>query len=471
MTALIVGLSHHSAPIGVLESAALGATRAEELAGGMLAGEYVDGALVVSTCNRLELIADVTSFHGGLADLGGALVDALAMDWTSLTDHLYVHYDEAAVRHVFSVACGLDSMALGEAQILGQLRTTLARATSAGHVSSNLSRLMQTALRVGKRAHAETDLDQVARSMLDDALEPAPNWIGDLSGAHALVLGAGAMSGLVTAELARSGVKSITVANRTLARAERLAAGVGGRAVPMTGEILDAELPHADLVVACTGARTTVISADRVARADRPDRQFFVDLALPRDIDEAVGELPGVQVVGLRQLSELIDRGADSPASAALIRADEIVAEEVERFLSAKRSKAALPTVIALRKRAQRVLDAEMERLNSRLSGVDEHVLTEVRTSLNRMADKLMHTPTVRVKQLASQPGGSGYADALRALFDLKLDQPDSDTAAGQSGGHSLTAPDDTAALNAMPSAMFDAGALSDATTGPGEER
>lgn len=454
MTALIVGLSHHSAPIGILEKAALDKARADALAAGMLAGEYVDGAIVVSTCNRLELIADVSSFHGGLADLGGALVDALGMDWTALTDHLYVHYDEAAVRHVFEVACGLDSMALGEAQILGQLRTALSRATSDGYVSSDLSRLMQDALRVGKRAHTDTDLDQVARSMLDDALQPAPEWVGDLSGVRALVLGAGAMSGLVTAALGRYGVQSITVANRTLARAERLAAGVGGRAVPMSEDVLAAELPSADLIVACTGARNTVVSVGAVAAAARPEKQFYVDLALPRDIEDGVGDLQGVKVVGLRQLSELVgtEDGADgSAAGRALTQAAAIVDEELARYVSDKRSRTALPTVIALRERAAHVLDAEMARLDSRLAGADEHVLAEVRASMNRVADKLMHTPTVRVKQLAAQPGGAGYADALRALFDLSVDQP----------GNSISAPVDTKNLNAMPSTVFDAHTLS----------
>lgn len=462
MTALIIGLSHYSAPISVLERSALDDEGACRVADAMLAGKSVDGAVVVSTCNRLELIADVSSFHGGLADLGGALVDALGMEWQALTAHLYVHYESRAVAHLFALASGLDSLALGEAQILGQLRRALATATDAGHTDSHLSHLLQRALHVGKRVHTDTGLDTVARSMLDEALRPAAEWLGDLRSARALVIGAGAMSGLAVATLSRYGVDSITVANRTLERAERLAAGVDGRAVPIDTDTLEGEIAAADLIVACTGARNTVVST-ALARNARDSRsgtqrgQFYVDLALPRDIDPRAGELRGVRLVGLDELSTLVTSADDVPAATAVREARTIVDDEHERFQGERRAESAVPTVVALRGLAHEILESEMSRLESRLAGTDPDVLAEVRTGMNRVADKLVHTPTVRVKELVSQPGGRDYADALKALFDLDVaDTPDPAPDTGQAPGLDETDLDKQA-LDAMPQTAFEA--------------
>ncbi|WGW10969.1 glutamyl-tRNA reductase [Saxibacter everestensis] len=446
MAFLIVGISHRSAPMSVLEKAALSESQVRELSRAIAEGGYVNGVAVLATCNRLEIIADVSTFHGGLADLGGALVDAIRTEWTTLSEHLYVHYEERAVEHLLTVACGLDSMAVGEAQILGQLRATLSLGQAEGNLSSELGRILQQALRVGKRAHSETGLDRVAQSLLSGALDSAPGWLGDLGAVNALVVGAGAMSSLVVANLSRLGVGRIAIANRSLDGAQRLAATVAGRAVELDRDTLVAEVADADLIVSCTGARGTIIGADSVAAArelrttrdlrttrsvQRGDaharrRQFFVDLALPRDIAPEVGDIDDVRLVGLEELSRIFAAGphhdaADVTNAIAAVRA--IIASETAKLISKRRANSVAPTVIALRGRAKAVRDKEFARLAARLGpDVDARVLDEVRKSMHRLADKLMHTPTVRVKELAAEPGGGSYADALRALFDLSID-------------------------------------------------
>lgn len=421
MSLLVLGISHRSAPMAVLDRAALDTAGVSALREAVVAGDYVEGVAVLATCNRLELIADVSAFHGGLADLGTALVETLDVPWPELSAHLYAHFDDRALEHLLHVACGLDSMALGEAQILGQVRAALSAGQQTSQLTGDLSFALQQALRVGKRAHSETGLDQVARSLLTTALETAPGVIGDLHGARALVVGAGAMAGLVTASLGRLGLKRITVLNRTLDAAERLAAGVGGRPVAMTPEALTAELADADLVISCTGARGTVIEASHLAvREGAPT--FLVDLALPRDIDTAVRELPGAELVGLDDLAERLrqapHQGEEITGTIAEVRA--IIAQELRELSARQRARDLAPTVKALRRRAQEVLDAENSRLRAKLGDdVDPRVLDEVTRAMRRVADKIMHTPTVRAKELAADPDGVDYATLLGTLFDL----------------------------------------------------
>lgn len=419
MALLVLGLSHRSAPMELLDKVSMGASGIDELGDSVLSGGYVNGVAVLSTCNRLEILADVSAFHGGLADIGTALVETVGVDWTVLSPHLFVHYDAAAIEHLFHVACGLDSMALGEGQILGQVRAALSRGQSRRELSSELGDALQQALRVGKRAHAETGLDKVARSLLDTALDSAPGTIGDLRSARALVVGAGAMSGLAVAGLARRELGRITVINRTLASAERLAASVGARAVPLDEENLRRELRDADLVISCTGSTGIVIDAELLGEGDEPT--FFVDLAVPRDVADDVRDVPGAVLVNLEDLSERFAQaphrqGSEVTEVIADVRA--IVAEELEATAAKRSARSIAPTVAALHGRAREVLELEISRLNAKLD-VDDHTLGEIHTAMRRVAEKILHTPTVRVKELAAEPGGVTYAEALSTLFDL----------------------------------------------------
>ncbi|MFB0627920.1 glutamyl-tRNA reductase [Streptomyces sp. AB3(2024)] len=540
MSLLVVGLSHRSAPVSVLERASLSADAKVKLLHDTLAAEPAAEATVLATCNRIELYADVDKFHAGVAELSTLLAQHSGVALEELTPYLYVHYEDRAVHHLFSVACGLDSMVVGEGQILGQIKDALALGQELHTAGRLINDLFQQALRVGKRAHSETGIDRAGQSLVTFGLEqlaghaaPVGEWA---AGKRALVIGAGSMSSLAAATLARVGVAEIVVANRTAERAERLAGilvasgtGVAARAVTM-GAVTD-ELTRVDVVVSCTGATGLVLTGDdvahaveagpagpipapplpetgaapRVAVADaevvarlvaaaeagrrladagaartivpapattEPDgcplgpdtpagdgrsaltgvdatslelhgtwadqgeaaaqrqprrtvrssvdgtavRLALLDLAMPRDIDAAVHRIPGVRLVDIESLAEA---SADAPMAADVDAVRTIVADEVAAFGAAQRAAHITPTVVALRAMAAEVVAMEVARLDGRVPDLDERQRAEVTQTVRRVVDKLLHAPTVRVKQLASEPGGAGYAEALRELFDL----------------------------------------------------
>ncbi|MDQ6716216.1 MAG: glutamyl-tRNA reductase, partial [Actinomycetota bacterium] len=281
MSVLVIGLSHHTAPMALLEAAA--APSSTELAARVRTSDAVSEVVVLATCNRLEVYAEAVTFHGAVAAIGESLAAASGVALGELSGHLYVHYEDRAVAHAFSVACGLDSMAVGETQILGQLRDALRVAQRTGTVGESLNSLFQQALRVGKRAHAETAIDSVSHSLVEGGLDCARDTVGDLAHAHVLVVGAGGMSSLAATTTARRGAGRLTIVNRTAVKAQRLAEATGGSARPIAE--LESALSEADVVITSTGALGHLITAEQVARAragvgDRP--QVFLDLGLPR---------------------------------------------------------------------------------------------------------------------------------------------------------------------------------------------
>jgi glutamyl-tRNA reductase len=403
--------------VDLLERVALPAEGVTKLLADVLASDHATEAFVLSTCNRVEVYAEVDKFHGGLAQASELLARRAGIDLDELTPHLYVHYEDRAVSHLFSVACGLDSMVVGESQVLGQVRLALRTAQDAGAAGRQLGALAQQALRVGKRARTETGIDRAGRSLVTAGLEVAGQVLGPLDGSEVLVVGAGAMSALAATVVAQGGAARVVVANRTLERAERVAAAVGGEAVPL--DLLPGALASADLVVSCTGAVGHVLDTEllRTAVAGRPDRPLVVlDLALPRDVDPAAHDLPGVTVVDLETLAGAL---ATSEHAADVEATREIVVEEVAAFLGWQRAVSVAPTVVALRDMADAVVRAELVRLSGRLPELDPHARAEIEQTVTRVVDKLLHAPTVRVKQLAEEPGGQSYADALNKLFGL----------------------------------------------------
>ncbi|MEU7318010.1 glutamyl-tRNA reductase [Streptomyces sp. NPDC007083] len=425
MSLLVVGLSHRSAPVSVLERAALAPQARGKLLQDTVGAEPAAEAAVLSTCNRIELYADVDRFHAGVAELSTLLAQHSGVDLEELTPYLYVHYEDRAVHHLFSVACGLDSMVVGEGQILGQIKDALAVAQEQHTAGRLLNDLFQQALRVGKRAHTETGIDKAGQSLVTFGLQQlaagrdVEAWV---RGRRALVIGAGSMSSLAAVTLARAGVGELVIVNRTLERAERLAESLGARALPM--DAVAAELAAADVVVSCTGAAGLVLGAEdigravggRESRADGGPILSVLDLAMPRDVEAAVHRVEGVRLVDIESLA---DAEANAPMAGDVEAVRSIVGEEVAAFGAAQRAATITPTVVALRAMAADVVAGEMARLEGRLHGMDDKQRAEITQTVRRVVDKLLHAPTVRVKQLAGEPGGAGYADALRELFDL----------------------------------------------------
>jgi glutamyl-tRNA reductase len=429
VSVLVVGLSHKSAPVETLERAAVSGDTLGKLLRDIAHLPDTAETFVISTCNRVEVYAEVGRFHGGVNGICELLARHSGIPAGELTASLYVHYEDRAVQHLLAVASGLDSMVVGEDQILGQVRAALKAASDYGTLGRSLRDLGRIALRTGKRARAETGIDRLGISLVSVGVELAASRLGSggrppgatlLAERAVLVVGAGAMSGLAVAIAARAGAARIAVANRTRSRAERLAAGAGGVVADFAD--LPAAIAGAGLVISCTGAAGAVITGQMVRTAldERPAGAPLVllDLAMPRDVDPAVADLPDVSVIGLDELRGT-GEAAVGAAEVAAVRA--IVEEEFAAYGSAVRAAQVTPTVVALRAKAATVVDAELERLGGRLSehGVSGHALEEIAQTVRRVVDKLLHAPTVRVKELASSPGGEEYEAALRVLFDL----------------------------------------------------
>lgn len=423
MSVLLFGVSHRSAPVSVLEQLSTDESDQAKIVDQVLQSALVTEAMVLSTCNRVEVYAVVDAFHGGLSVIGQVLSEHSGMSLHDLTRYAYVRYAEAAVEHLFAVASGLDSAVIGEQQVLGQVRRAYASAEANHTVGRTLHELAQRALSVGKRVHSETGIDSAGASVVSVALGMAQAKLGSLADRSAVVVGAGSMGALSAKHLVRAGVQRVAVVNRSLPRARRLAQSLREQGVEASARTLDSmatELADADVVVCSTGAVRPVVSLADAHRglAGRPEQRELVicDLGMPRDVDPAIAGLPGVYVVDMDRIQrEPSARAAASDAEAA--RA--IVAAEVANYLAGQRVAEVTPTVTALRQRAADVVEAELLRLDNRLPELDTVHRDEVAKTVRRVVDKLLHAPTVRVKQLASAPGGGSYAEALRELFEL----------------------------------------------------
>jgi glutamyl-tRNA reductase len=445
MSILVVGASHRSAPVELLESLALDAGGASKLRAAALDIPCVHEVAVLATCNRVEIYARVERFHDGVESLTALLVDRAAGSGQSdIVPSLYVHYDAGAVAHLFAVAAGLESMVVGEGQILGQVRDALRTAQAEDTVGPALNALFQHALRVGKRAHSETGIDAAGRSLVSVALDEASAVIGPLPGRRVCIVGAGSVAALAASAVRRAGAGEIVVVSRTLEHARRLARAVSTAGSDGTGDdvpgndvavasespdslgrgvdfgALPAEVEQADLVISCTGATGVVIETELVAAAmarRTPGRALaIIDIALPHDVGLGAAELAGVTLIGLPGLAATLSRG---PVADDVASVERIVAQEVDAFASARDQASVAPTVVALRSMADAVISTELARLWSRLPELTDRQREEISRTLRREADKLLHEPTVRVKQFAGRVPESSYAAALAELFAL----------------------------------------------------
>ena len=426
MSVLVVGMSHRSAPVALLEQLSMDDNVRERAVQDLVGRPSLTESMVVSTCNRLEVYCTTTSFHSGVADVVDVLHDMSGVDIETLRASLYVRYADAAAEHMMVVAAGMDSMVIGEQQIIGQVRSAYQHATEAGTVGPTLHGLVQAALHTGKRVHSETNIDEAGASMVTFAFDEALGLMGTqhtdrpLAGRTALVLGAGAMASLAATQLGRLNIDALVLANRTRERAERLAEHSLAAGVPAS--VIDFDQRHSvlgevDLVVSATGAQEHTIDAADLGGIEGP--LMLVDLSMPRDIDDACGELPGVDLVNIEKLHAVRRHDQDSDGAAL-----DIVAEELAAYTSAQRVKDVAPAVTALRKHAADLVDAELSRLRGRAPHMDDGDFAEASRTVRRVVDKLLHQPTVKVKQLAADSGVVSYDSALQTLFGLQQPSP-----------------------------------------------
>jgi glutamyl-tRNA reductase len=415
VSVLVLGLNYKTAPVALLERVAVPSEELAKALASLTARDHVLEAAVLSTCNRVEVYAHVTRYHGGKADLRNFFAEWGQLAPEDFADLTYDYYDDQAAAHLFAVASGLDSMVVGERQIHLQVRSAFAAAAAEGASGRVLSALFRHALRVGKRVRAETALATGASSMVDVALDAARRVLGDLAGRSVLVVGAGKMGGMAAARLRDAG--RLLIANRTDEKATRLAARVDGEVLDFAA--LRDGLAQADLVLTSTGASRPVIDRDAVAaamaeRADRP--LVLVDIAVPRDVDPGCADVPGVTVLDVDAIRALTDTGA---VGVEVAKARALVDEEAERFAAWTRTVRVEPTITALRDRAEQIRAVEVERAAGRLAGLDERQRETVEALTRGIVNRLLHEPTVRLKALADGRGGDAAAAALRELFDL----------------------------------------------------
>lgn len=416
MSVLAFGLNYRTAPLPLLERLAVPAEHLPKALRSLLDREDVTEAVVLSTCNRVEVFAHVTRYHGGMADLRNFFAEWSGEPPEAFAGLAYDYYDDRAAAHLFAVTSGLDSMVLGERQIQLQVKQAFRDAQGEGAAGRVLSTLFRRALRVGRRTRVETGISAGASSMVDVGIEAASGVLDDLADRTVLIVGAGKMGGMAASRLqGRAG--RLIVANRSADKRKRLAARVDGEELDLTD--LVAGLARADLVIASTGAPQPVVDREVVgramaARADRP--LVLLDLAVPRDVDPGCAELPGVTVLDVDAIRAVTDTGRTGVEAA---KARTLVEEEAAAFAAWTRTVRVEPTIAALRARAEDVRAAEVERLAARLAGLDERQRDAVDALTRGILNTLLHEPSVRLKQVADQRGAEGYAAALRELFDL----------------------------------------------------
>jgi glutamyl-tRNA reductase len=423
MHVLVVGLSHRTAPLGLRERVDFQG-RVEAALRALAARGSTHEAVVLSTCNRAEVYAACEELGSARADLGAFVGEFHGVDRAELAPHIYDLVDLDAARHLLSVAAGLDSMVVGEPQILGQVKEAHTLATGAQTVGPVLNRLFHSSFAAGKRVRTETGLASGAVSVSFAAVALARKIFGDLKGRSVLVVGAGEMGKLTARHLKAQGVQQVTIVSRTMAHAARTAEAIGGaRAAPW--EEMDAVLGASDIVITATGAGTTILTKghiEAVMRARRDAPLFIIDIAVPRDVEAAAGEIEQVFLYNIDDLQATVRENLARRASEVL-RAESIVAEEAGKFGAWLRSRGAIPTVVALRQKFENIRRAELERLDFKLSALPPDARPEARACVDEitrlMVEKLLLTPTEQLKGLGDRDTLTAYSEALTRLFGL----------------------------------------------------
>jgi glutamyl-tRNA reductase len=416
---VVIGVNHRTGPLSLLERVAVADDALPKVLHGLVTRSNISEVVVLSTCNRTEVYAVAEKFHGAYADIRDFFCELGELHPDDLHPHLYSQHDESAIAHLFGVASGLESAVLGETEILGQVRDAWERAQGEGAARSTLNLLFRHAIETGKRARTDTDISRHTASVSHAAVEMTIDRLGSLAERDVLVVGTGEMGAGIAVALAKAGPRSITVTNRTYDRAVALADRIGGSVLSFD-DMCDA-IGHADVVLTCTGSGEVLIDAEmmRSALSGREARPMLVvDIAVPRDVDGAIAGLPDVTLLDLDDLRDWAARGLDQRAAEAeQVRL--IVAEEVERYVVESLSRQAAPLVAQMHERADAVRRAELERFAKRLNSLEPDERAAVDALTKALVAKLLHEPSVRLKDDAGTPRGERNASAVRDLFDL----------------------------------------------------
>ena len=420
MSVVVVGLNHRTVPLDVLERMTVNDARLPKALYDLRTRPHLSEAVVLSTCNRTEIYAVAERYHGAIDDIRSFLTDLSGLNVDAFADHVYAYHDDFAVSHLFKVASGLDSAVVGETEILGQVRSAFERAEEEGATANVLARLFTRALAVGRRARAETGIARGTTSVSQAAVEMATERLGRLDGRTILVLGAGEIgAGMAVALASTPGLGEILVANRTRARAATLAARTGGRVVDF-GELATA-LTTADVMLTSTGSSELIIDrGDIEAVVEHRDGRplLIVDVAMPRDVDPAVAGVEGVTLLDMDDLRAFAESGiAERRKEIAAVQA--IVDDEVGRYFDDLAAREVAPLIADLRAHAETVRAAELDRFAARLADLDPKERVAVEALTRGIVNKLLHEPTVRLKEAPGTPKADRLADALRALFGL----------------------------------------------------
>ena len=419
MSLVVVGCNHRSTPLGLLERMTVAPDDLPKALYELAATEHLSESVLLSTCNRIEIYAYAERFHGGYADIRELLARQSGLPPETVGDELYAHHDADAVRHLFGVAAGLDSVVVGEHEILGQVRDAWQSARAEGTVGTVLEPLFRRAVETGKRARSATGIARGIASLSHAAVALAEARLAGLADRRVLVIGAGDVATGTLKSLADAGAGDIAVANRTPERAEAAAQLCGGRAVAL--DELDSALVDADVVITTTGATDIVLEhsdINGVMTRRSSAELLIVDVAVPRDVDPAARQLPGVTLLDMDDLGDFVERErAGRMHEIDAVRT--IVNEEVDLYLADASAREVAPLIASLRARADLLSASELDRHASRLADLSGAQRAAVESLLRGVVNKLLHEPTVRLKDAAGHARGDRLAEALRDLFDL----------------------------------------------------
>jgi len=431
MSFRLIGVNHHSAPVEVRERLAIPESRLAEALRHLVQHPGVDEGLILSTCNRVELLART---RNGTADLRGFLRDYFRLEPAEFEPHLYDYSEADAIRHFFRVTSSLDSMVVGEAQILGQVKEAYATARAVGAVHSQLDLLLTRAFAVAKRVRTETAVGSSAVSVASVAVELAKKIFGSLQGKHVYLVGAGKMSELAARHLQAHGAASIFVANRTYERAEQLAAKFNGEAIQFS-ELYNT-CDRADIVITSTGAPVAIFRREHgelflSRRKNRP--MFFIDIAVPRDVDPEMNKLDGIFVYDIDDLQQAVTVHVTDRKKEAE-RAEEIITSEVERFRARLLTLEVVPTIVSLQDHIETIRQAEIDRVRGRLGPLSPDQELAIEALTRGIVNKIMHTPISTLKTAARAAEATTVIDVVRRLFNLRDQKPAKPD--GESGEH-----------------------------------